>query len=143
MTLPETREEAKKLGVEFKNSDTKAQVQKKIDDFKLNQQLKKGNVSDEQIKIWKKKHKEVTQIFVKISEDDTAYGYLKKPSRDHKAIAVSMYAQHQLMETGEFLLDNCWLGGDDRLLNDEDARQSASIQARNIVNFLEGGSQRM
>lgn len=143
MTLPETREEAKKLGVDFKNSDTKADIQKKIDAYKLNQQLKKGNVSDEQIKLWKKKHKEVTQIFVKISEEDIAYGYLKKPSRDHKAIAVSMYAQHQLMETGEFLLDNCWLGGDDRLLNDEDARQSASIQARNIVNFLVGGSQRM
>lgn len=139
MLLQEKRDEAKALGISVKNSETIAQIQKKIDNHKLNENLKKGVVPKEQLDDWKKKHK-VYKVEVEVAEDDVAVGYLREPKRDHKAIALSLYNQHQILETGEFLLQNCWLGGDTRLKDDEDIADSAAIQAKNIVNFLKGST---
>ncbi len=138
--LQEKRDEATAKGVQFNNSDTIANIQKKIDAHELNESLKEGVVPKTQIEAWKKKYGKVTQISVKVSEDDTAIGYLRKPNRDHKAIALSLFNQNKVLETGEFLLQNCWLGGDERLKDAEDIAESAAIQANTIVNFLEGSS---
>ncbi|MDN3621346.1 hypothetical protein QWY81_17900 [Polaribacter undariae] len=140
-TLEEIRETAKELGVDFKNSDTIANIEKKIAAFKLNEDAKAGNVSKAQLEAWKKKYGKVFKISVKVSEKDTAIGYLRTPNRDHKAIGLSLYHQNKILETGEFLLQNCWLGGDDRLKDDEKVADSAAIQANKIVNFLEGSSE--
>ena len=141
MTLEETRTKAKELGVDFRNSHTKAQIQKNIDAHLLNESLKKGIVSKEQLKAWKSKHGKVFKIEVEVSADDIAVGYLKQPNRDHKAVALTLYAQNKILETGEFLLQNCWLGGDDRLQDGDEVADSAAVQANSIVNFLKGSSQ--
>lgn len=101
-------------------------------------ETKKGNITSEQIAEWKKKHKKVYTLSIRVAENDTAVGYLRKPSRDHKAVALSYYAQNKIMEAGEFLRDNCWLGGDERLKTNEDIADSAAIQASGIVKFLDG-----
>lgn len=141
MSLLDIREEAKQKGVEFKSSDTIANIKKKIEKKELNDKLKAGNVPSEELKKWKTKFGKVHKITVEVTEDDTAVGYLKPPNRDHKAIALSMFNQNKILETGEFLLQNCWLGGDERLKTSEEISESAAVQANSIVNFLKGSSE--
>lgn len=140
-TLENIRTEAKEKGVDFKNSDTIANIQKKIDSKENMESLKQGVVPKTQLESWKKKYKKVHKITVEVAEGDKAIGYLRNPSRDHKAIALSLYQQNKPLETGEFLLQNCWLGGDERLKDAEEVSDSAAIQANTIVNFLKGSSE--
>lgn len=130
--------ECKELGLNYKSGETIKQLQTKLKKHKMATETKKGNISQEQIEEWKKKFKKVYILKVKVNESDEAVGYLRKPSRDHKAVALSLYAQNKILEAGEFVRDNCWLGGDDRLKTKEDIADSAAIQASGIVNFLEG-----
>lgn len=141
-TLQETKQRAKELGVPYTNSDTKAQIQKRIDKHILNEQVKSGSVPKEKIQEWKRKHK-VYEISVEVSENDIAIGYLREPKRDEKALALSMYNQHQILETGEFLIQQCWLAGDERLKTDADIYEAAAIQAKNCVNFLKGSARQI
>lgn len=142
MTLPEVRELAKQKGVAFKKGDTKAQILKSIQVKEAQDKLKAGVVTDEQLKAWKDKYnkngQKVQKISVKVTDDDTAIGYLKPPTRDHKAIALTKFNAGQILETGEFLVQNCWLGGDERLRSHATISEAAAIQANGIVNFLEG-----
>lgn len=140
MTLPEIRKEATDKGVAFKPSDTIANIRKKISAKELNEKLAAGDVPDDQLKEWKRKFGKIHEISVEVTEGETAVGYLKPPTRDHKAIALSMFNQNKILETGEFLIQNCWLGGDDRLRNREEVSEAAAIQANSIVNFLKGSS---
>ncbi len=140
MTLPELRQECKQLGIAYTQKETKNQLIKKIEQFKMRKKTEMGDITPEQIEAWKKKHKtdKLHVVRVKVSEDDIAVGFLKPPKRHIKATALSMYSQHKILECGEFLRDNCWLGGDERLKTDEDIADSAAIQCSNIVKFLDG-----
>lgn len=137
MRRQEHQEECKSLGLTFKPNDTIKALQIKINKHLMSTQTKKGNIAPEQIEEWKKKYKKVYTLKVTVSKDDIAIGYLRKPSRDHKAVALSLYAQNKILESGEFLRDNCWLGGDDRLKSNEDIADTAAVQASGIVKFLE------
>lgn len=136
--LQTKRDEAKALGISYTAKHTIKQLTTKIKKKEMENQTKEGNVSQEQIKTWKKEHKTVHVLKINVSDKDVAVGYLKKPSRNHKATALSMYSQNKVLEAGEFLKTNCWLGGDDRLLNNEDIADSASVQAAGIVKFHDG-----
>lgn len=103
----------------------------------MSDNTKKGIISKDQIEAWKKEHKKVHTIKVKVSEDDVAIGYLKPPSRNHKATAMSMYSQSKILESGEFLRDNCWLGGDERLKTADDIGVSAAIAASGIFKMMD------
>lgn len=95
-------------------------------------------VTKAQIQEWKKEHKTVHEIRVKVSEDDEAVGYLKSPDRNIIARAAQLHAQDKLIEVGEFLIANCWLGGDMRIREDEDVAVSAAIfTSGNLVEFKE------
>ena len=48
-----------------------------------------------------------------------------------------MYSQNKILECGEFIRNNCWLGGDERLMSDGDVADSAAIQASGVIKFLE------
>jgi hypothetical protein len=65
-------------------------------------------------------------------------GYLKKPSRNVIARAMSLLAQNKILEAGEFVLENCFAGGDQRLLEDEDLKTAAAMQAIQSVQVLDG-----
>lgn len=139
-TVQQLRDECKGLGITFQAQNTLKQLQQKINLKKMKENTKAGIVSKEQIEAWKKQYKveKLPTLNVVVSEGDTATGYLRPPSRNHKATALSMYSQNKILECGEFLRDNCWLGGDPRLQTDENIADTAAIQASGIVKFLGG-----
>jgi len=136
-TIQELRDECKRLGIQYLTKDTSNKLQQKIKLRIMANETKKGIISPEQIEAWKKEHKKVYKLSVTVTEGDVAVGYLKKPSRNHKATAMSMYSQNKILESGEFLRDNCWLGGDERLRTSEDIADTAAIKASGIFQFLE------
>lgn len=105
----------------------------------MSEETKQGVITDEQIAEWKRKHKtdKLHKLSVKVAEGDIAVGYLKPPKREVKATALSMYSQNKILECGEFIRNNCWLGGDERLMSDGDVADSAAIQASGVIKFLE------
>ncbi|CVK17152.1 hypothetical protein Ga0061079_11720 [Apibacter mensalis] len=136
-TLQDLKEQCRALEIIVMPRDTRKILQNKIKIKNMKEETKKGNITPEQIEAWKKEHGKVYELTVKVSDNDVAIGYLRKPKRDHKATALSMYKQDKILECGEFLRDNCWLGGDQRLKTVEDIADSAAIQASGIVKFLE------
>jgi hypothetical protein len=96
-----------------------------------------GGVTEAQVKGWKKEHGDVHVIEVKVDENDTATCYIKEADRNVTAVAMSLYAQNKPLETGEFILNNCWLGGDDRCKTHKKISMAAAVQAKNTVQFLE------
>jgi hypothetical protein len=73
-----------------------------------------GEVSSEQVAMWKNLHKAVFTVTV-----DGSVAYLKKPDRiTLKAMAAC--AQSDPIKVGELLLENCWLGGDETIKTDDE-----------------------
>ncbi|MBB4807460.1 hypothetical protein HNP38_002766 [Chryseobacterium defluvii] len=105
----------------------------------MKNETKEGNITAEQIAEWKKKSPtgKIHRLAVKDKDGNSIVGYLKPPGREIKATALSMFSQHKLLECGEFIRDNCWLGGDERLKIKGDIADSAAIKASGIVEFLE------
>lgn len=100
--------------------------------------LKEGAslVTKEQIDAWKKQHGTIHQIDVEVSKDDVATCFIRKPNRNEMAYIISLQNQSKILESKEFLLNNCWLGGDDRCKTSEDIAMAAAIQAGTTVEFL-------
>lgn len=136
--LQDLRDECRELGIAHTPKHTINQLTKKIQKFKMAEETKSGTILKAQIDAWKKEHGSVYKLEVKVSENDKAVGYLRKPTRNHKATALSMYAKDKILECGEFIRNNCWLGGDERLLKENDIADSAAIQASGVVKFLDG-----
>jgi len=72
-----------------------------------------AEITEKQIEDWKKKYGEIYAVTV---EDKV--GYLRKPDRKILS-AANNYAQDSI-KYNEFVLKNCWLGGD-VVLMEEDA----------------------
>jgi hypothetical protein len=137
MSIQKLRDQCKALGIRYQTDETQKKLQQKIKNKIMANETKKGNITKDQIDTWKKEHGKVYTLSVKVTPDDIAVGYLRTPHRNHKATALSMYSQNKILECGEFLRDNCWLGGDERLKTAVDIADSAAIQASGIVKFLE------
>lgn len=94
-----------------------------------------GGVSESQLKEWNDKyHNKLCVITVQHPVTGNALGcYLKPMGRNEIAIATSYQAEKKLVEGGEIILENCWLGGDAVLRNpsgdvfDEQAATSAAL----------------
>lgn len=86
----------------------------------------KGQATAEQIEMWKKQHGEV---FAVSCED--SIGYLKKPNRQ------TLSAMSQLLKdpikSSEFLLNNCWLGGDESIKTDDEKFLAVVSQLGDLV----------
>lgn len=65
-----------------------------------------------QIAAWKKEHKDVFAITV---GDKTCY--VHKPTR--QILSAAFTQQNDPIKMGEFLLNNCWLGGDEEIREDD------------------------
>ena len=139
MKLQDYKDECTRLGIVFKSTDTINQLSNKIKNTKMAQETKQGNITEDQIKQWKTKYKttKIHKLSVKVNENDVAVGYLRPPSREVKATALSMYSQNKILECGEFIRDNCWLGGDDRLQSSGDIADTAAVQASGVIKFLD------
>lgn len=139
MNRQELREECKQLNIPFTLKNTNNELSNKIRLKKMSNLTKEGVITDEQIKEWKKKYKtdKLHKLTVKDTNGTPIIGYLRPPGREVKATALSMYSQNKILECGEFIHDNCWLGGDERLKMSGDIADTAAIQASGIIKFLE------
>lgn len=64
--------------------------------------------------------------------------YVKQPGRPIVARALSLLSQNKPLEAGEFILENCHVGGSQEVLTDERLKMSASMQAIQLVELLDG-----
>ena len=139
-SVQELKDQCKALFIKYPADATKKSLEQKIKNKIMSDKTKQGIITKEQIEAWKKEYKvdKLPTLNIVVAPGDVAIGYLRPPSRNHKATALSMYSQNKVLECGEFLRDNCWLGGDSRLQTDENIADSAAIQASGIVKFLAG-----
>ncbi|MCS7027365.1 MAG: hypothetical protein NZ519_01245 [Bacteroidia bacterium] len=70
-------------------------------------------ITEKQIQEWKQKYGEVYAVTV-----EDKIGYLRKP--DRKILSAANVYANDSIKYNEFILKNCWLGGDTSLM-DEDA----------------------
>ena len=91
------------------------------------------NINKEQIDKWKKEHKRVHKL-----EIEGHVGFLKHPNRNVLGLAMSYSSQGNNVKFAECLFENCWLGGDEILRNDDDFFISCIPQLSEIVVIKEG-----
>jgi hypothetical protein len=99
-----------------------------------------GEVSADQIAAWKKEHglKSLKTIVLDAPEGPCIC-YLKPPDKSIKSKAMQFYGEKKVVETGEFIIQNCWLGGDPRMKGtDESLTESAAVIANDFVDFIPG-----
>ncbi|MDF7809911.1 hypothetical protein P1X16_00920 [Hymenobacter sp. YC55] len=100
------------------------------------------------IEQWKRQHREVHQIDVQIAEGDVATCYIHNPNRNILAYALTRTLNKQLLEAGEFMLMNCWLGGDERCNPNspqcyDPAVVAAAMHAAQSVEMLASNSKKL
>jgi hypothetical protein len=103
---------------------------------------------DARVAQWKAQHREVHEIRVNISEADEAVCYIRNPDRNVIAYALTKTMNKQLLEAGEFLLLNCWLGGDERCNPASPAAYdpaivAAAMEAAGIIELLSSSSKKL
>jgi hypothetical protein len=96
-----------------------------------------GDITQEQLDQWIKEHGKdnVKRIDVTVAQGDVATCYIKKPDRNVYALAISMFNQDKVLECGELVMVNCWLGGDTRCKTDDYIAISAAMKAKDAVTF--------
>ena len=79
-----------------------------MEQIKLN-----GQATAEQIEEWKRQHGEVYAVSV-----EESVCYLKKPTRQVLSAMSSLV--NDPIRSAEFLLNNCWLAGDETIKTDDE-----------------------
>jgi hypothetical protein len=96
-----------------------------------------GGVTAEQYQQWADQfHGKILDITVihPISKQQLGC-YLKPMGRNELSMALTFQTNKQLLEGGEVILENCWLGGNEKLRNpgtdvfDQQAASAAAMQA--------------
>ena len=84
------------------------------------------DITQAQINQWKKKWGEVFQIDVPLDDEakDNAVGYFKKPTLD-SIKASSKYLESDPIKAGEIVFNQCWLGGDAEIQENDEVKMSA------------------
>ncbi|MEY4927428.1 MAG: hypothetical protein RI894_1864 [Bacteroidota bacterium] len=109
-----------------------------------------GRVDEAQVAAWKKEHKAVyiKEIACRISENETAYVYLKAPSRDVVALALAAPKETankaaKTINMGTVVLNNCLVGGDERVKTDDTFYLSVVAEAASMITFYETESKNL
>ncbi len=94
-------------------------------------------VTKQQIEEWKKQHGKVWELTV-----GDKIAYVRSPSR--KEISASgTIAQSDPLQSNEFLLNACWLGGDNDILEDDSYFLGAVAQLEEIVDIKKGSIKKL
>ncbi len=95
-------------------------------------------VSQAQIKRWKSQYGDVYAIEVKLDDKgkQKAVGYFRKPDLNIIA-AASRFADTDPIKSGEVLLENCWLDGDDVIKTDDEAKMGVLTQLGKLFKIKE------
>lgn len=99
--------------------------------------ISNGGVTEETVAKWKKEHGRVWELDVPV-RDKVHRGYLRKMKRHEFSRASTFISRDEPYKLGEYALENCWLGGDEEILNDEDLFIGAAFQAGQIFDFPKG-----
>lgn len=91
-----------------------------------------GNVTEEQISNWKKKHRKVIRIDVADGEE-LHVGYFHRPNLDTLS-AVGKVSKTDEIRGAETLFKGCWLGGSEFLLTDSVLFTACTEQLNNAFN---------
>lgn len=92
-----------------------------------------AKVTDEQIKAWKEKHKDVYAITV-----DDKTGYVRKPGRKDLSFAMAASSGGKdPVKMNEALLNSCWLGGDEEFKTQDDYFFAASQKLGDLMEMKE------
>lgn len=83
----------------------------------------------EQIEIWKKQHGDVFQLDV-----DGHIAYLKKPSRKVMSMALGA-GKNDPIRFGEIILNNCWIEGDRKIIDEDKLFFGAMQQLDQMIEF--------
>ncbi len=99
-------------------------------------------ITQEQIDSWKQQHGEVAVIEVTVTPGDVAKAYLKPADRNVVAFGLAKSMKSQIVEAGEFVLKNCYIGGDERLkitgaVAQGKAQLTAAIAAASLLDMYE------
>jgi hypothetical protein len=100
-----------------------------------------GELSHDEIETLKATHGRVRKIKVEVNESDTSVGYFKYPDRNTMAVALAKRDSRKPLETGETLLNNCWIGGDVRMKTDASISVTAAMECLALMDFLESSSE--
>lgn len=71
-----------------------------------------------------------------LEEQGLVVGYLKKP--DEKVMNFALQKLPMFLEAGKVIVKNCWIGGDERLINDPDFLNGAAMQAAQLIRIRQG-----
>lgn len=105
-----------------------------------------GEATPEQIEDWKARHKTVMEIVVADDAGTQHVGYLKRPDRTVFSQALSEYSRNRMVEAGEAVLVNCWLGGSDAMRDDDptnDIYTAAALESYNAIKLLASSSKKL
>lgn len=95
-----------------------------------------GGITQAQLDQWKKEHEEIHVITVEVSKKDKAVGYLRPLQRHEYGLALQAYNKKSPIAAAELVLNNCWLGGDERIMKEDKVYISAATAAQELVDFL-------
>lgn len=89
-----------------------------------------GGVTAEQLKAWKEEHGSVLQVSAELGSGNSVTCYLKPVKERHQfAAAYSFIGANKLLEAGELILKNCWLGGDEVIKTDDKTNAAVAMAA--------------
>lgn len=101
-----------------------------------------GGVTQAEIDKWKKSHGTVNQIDI-LYDGHTYTCYLKKPDRNTVSFAMSKESADRILESGEIILENCWLGGDESIKENDDIWMAAAMRARTTFDLPEASVKKL
>ena len=92
-----------------------------------------AKVTQAQITQWKKQWGGVYSIEVPLDDNakEKAVGYFKKPTLD-TIKASSKYIESDPIKAGEVVFNNCWLGGDAEIKDNDEVKMSAMQQVSSL-----------
>ena len=99
-------------------------------------------VEQTQLEAWKQQYGDIKAIEVTIADGDVAVAYLKPADRNVVAYGLTKSIKSQIVEAGEFVLKNCYVGGDERLkltgaVAENKAQLTAAIAAASLLEMFE------
>lgn len=103
---------------------------KKATEQETEKKINNGGITDEQIQMWKNKHRKISVIEIE-DGDETHACYVRRPDMDTFA-AVSKLGKTDEIKAANALFENCWLGGS-QMLRDDAVLKMAVIGQLNKV----------
>lgn len=102
-----------------------------------------GQATEDQIKAWKQSHGSLTLIKVKNTDGSTSVCYLKGADRETASLAYTHIANKRMIDAGAVFLNNCWLGGDERIKAEDRMYIAACQQAYECLDLAEASSEKI